>query len=66
MLDVNRIQSNPEELKEMLKKRCMDDTALVDRLNGIIQNKKKLQGEVETLRAERNRVSKEKKCTFLL
>ena len=59
MLDVNRIQSNPEELKEMLKKRCMDDTALVDRLNGIIQNKKKLQGEVETLRAERNRVSKE-------
>ena len=41
MLDINRIQSNPEELKEMLKKRCMDDTSLVDRLNVIIQNKKK-------------------------
>ena len=59
MLDINRIQSNPEELKEMLKKRCMDDTSLVDRLNVIIQNKKKHQGEAETLRAERNRVSKE-------
>ena len=45
MLDVNRIQSNPEELKEMLKKRCMDDTALVDRLNVIIQNKKSIKAK---------------------
>ncbi|HMV45027.1 MAG TPA: serine--tRNA ligase [Leptospiraceae bacterium] len=59
MLDLNRIQSNPEELREMLKKRCMEDTSLVDRLNVIIQQKKKLQTEVETLRAERNKVSKE-------
>ena len=59
MLDLNRIQSNPEELKEMLKKRCMDDTSLVDRLNQIIQNKKKYQSEAENLRAERNKVSKE-------
>lgn len=59
MLDLNRIQSNPEELREMLKKRCMEDSSLVDRLNVIIQQKKKLQTEVETLRAERNRVSKE-------
>jgi seryl-tRNA synthetase len=59
MLDLNRIQSNPEELKEMLKKRCMDDTTLVDKLNQIIQNKKKYQSEAENLRAERNKVSKE-------
>ena len=59
MLDINRIQTKPDELKEMLKKRCVEDTSLVDRLNVIIQNKKKLQGEVENLRAERNKVSKE-------
>lgn len=59
MLDVNRILNNPDELLEMLKKRCFKDTSLIDNLKDIIQNKKKCQQEVESLRSERNRVSKE-------
>jgi seryl-tRNA synthetase len=59
MLDLNRIQNNPDELKQMLSKRFVDDISVVEELNHIFISKKKHQAEVETLRAERNKVSKE-------
>lgn len=59
MLDLNFVQTNPDELKKMLEKRCVTDTSIVDELNEIFARKKKLQSDAETLRSERNKVSKE-------
>lgn len=59
MLDLNYIQANPEELKKMLEKRCIKETGIVSELNEIFLKKKKLQAEAESLRNERNKVSKE-------
>jgi seryl-tRNA synthetase len=59
MLDLNRIQTHPEELKEMLVKRFISDTTSVDQVIEIFSKKKNHQAEVEVLRAERNKVSKD-------
>lgn len=59
MLDLNMVTANPEILKEMLKKRGSEDSSHLEELEETLKNKKKLQQEAETLRSERNRVSKE-------
>jgi seryl-tRNA synthetase len=59
MLDVNLIVNHPESVNEMLKKRGLEDPALIDKLNEIIGSKKKLQKDTEALRSDRNRISKE-------
>ncbi|MEM7179402.1 MAG: serine--tRNA ligase [Spirochaetota bacterium] len=59
MLDINTIVTNPEVLKEMIEKRGLESAKIVDELHDIINRKRKLQKEADTLRAERNRVSKE-------
>ncbi len=59
MLDVNLIVNHPESVNEMLKKRGVEDVALINRLHEIIGSKRKLQKDTEALRADRNRISKE-------
>ncbi len=58
MLDIERIRKEPETIRETLRKRG-DDPALVDEILGLDERRRKLLQEVESLRAERNRVSKE-------
>lgn len=59
MLDLNMVTANPEILKEMLQKRGNEDSSHLEELEETLKNRKKLQQDAETLRSERNRVSKE-------
>ncbi len=58
MLDINLIRENPELVREALRKR-QSDPAPVDRVLELDQRRRALIQETETLKAERNRVSKE-------
>lgn len=59
MLDINRIVQNPEELLSTLKKRGVASTDIEAKIKSVSEKQRKLKLEVEDLRAERNRVSKE-------
>ncbi|MCE9500276.1 MAG: serine--tRNA ligase [Leptospira sp.] len=59
MLDLHRIINNPDEMKELLSRRGIAETGVVDTICDIANRRKILQQEVENLRAERNKVSKE-------
>ena len=59
MLDLNYLLNHPEELKKALEKRYIDPSEILSDLYNILNNKKKVQSEVENLRRERNQVSKE-------
>ena len=58
MLDTHMIMETPGILKETLLKRKMDPS-LLSNLEALIEKKKSVQAQVEELRRERNRVSKE-------
>ena len=58
MLDIELIRNDPERVREALRKRN-DDPALVDEVFALDIQRREMLQEVETLRAERNRVSKE-------
>jgi seryl-tRNA synthetase len=58
MLDIELIRNDPERVREALRKRN-DDPALVDEVYAMDIQRREMLQEVETLRAERNRVSKE-------
>ncbi len=58
MLDIDLVRKNPELIREALRKRN-DDTAIVDAVLALDMQHRELLQQVETLRAERNRVSKE-------
>ncbi|NMC54881.1 MAG: serine--tRNA ligase [Chloroflexi bacterium] len=58
MLDIALIRENPDVVREALRKRQMD-TAAVDQVAELDVKRRGLLTEVETLKAERNRVSKE-------
>ncbi len=58
MLDIELIRNDPERVREALRKRN-DDPALVDEVHALDIQRREMLQEVETLRAERNRVSKE-------
>jgi len=58
MLDIGLIRENPDVVREALRKRHMDTTA-VDQVAELDVKRRGLLTEVETLKAERNRVSKE-------
>ncbi len=58
MLDIQLIREQPEAVREALRKRH-DDPAIVDEIVALDVTWRDLLGEVEALRAERNRVSKE-------
>ncbi|PKO14076.1 MAG: serine--tRNA ligase [Chloroflexi bacterium HGW-Chloroflexi-10] len=58
MLDINLVRENPDVVREALTKRHMP-TTVVDDLLRLDANRRAFLQEVETLKAERNRVSKE-------
>lgn len=58
MLDIRKIEKNPDELRETLKKRQQSDQ-IVDELLEIIKNTKKIQTQIEEFRSIRNKESKE-------
>ena len=58
MLDINLIRENPEVVRDSLRRRQMD-AGVVDALLELDKARRALLAETETLKAERNRVSKE-------
>lgn len=58
MLDIELVRNDPERVREALRKRN-DDPMLVDEVCALDIQRREMLQEVETLRAERNRVSKE-------
>jgi seryl-tRNA synthetase len=58
MLDIKLIREQPQVVKEALQKRQME-TTIVDQVMTIDAQRRKILVEVETLKAERNAVSKE-------
>ena len=58
MLDIVKFRENPELVREALRKRNMD-TAIVDEVVNLDIKRRELLVEVENLKAERNKVSKE-------
>ncbi|GIX40636.1 MAG: serine--tRNA ligase [Leptospiraceae bacterium] len=57
MLDIRKIEENPEELKQTLKKRQQDES-IVEELISLIKETKTIQTKVEELRSIRNKESK--------
>ena len=58
MLELKRIQENPDELEKMLKDRMFERVS-VDEIKGLIQKSRDKKIEVDELRNERNRSSKD-------
>jgi seryl-tRNA synthetase len=58
MLDLNLIRENPELVRTSLRNRQMDDSS-VDEILQLDENRRALLTQVESLKAERNAVSKE-------
>ncbi|NTV67364.1 MAG: serine--tRNA ligase [Chlorobaculum sp.] len=60
MLDINYIRQNPDDVKEMLRRRQQqDDAPKVDRLLELDAERKAMVQQTDDLKALRNRVSKE-------
>ena len=60
MLDIKLIRSNPEMIRENIKKKFQDiKIPLVDEVLECDRKNREIKGEVEALRSERNRISKE-------
>ena len=58
MLDINLFREDPDQIRQALKKRQMD-TGVVDQVLDLDVQRRSLLTEVESLKAERNSVSKE-------
>jgi seryl-tRNA synthetase len=59
MLDLNYFINHPDDLRNSLNKRFIDSTKIISDIDIVLHHKKGVQSEVEALRSERNRVSKE-------
>lgn len=60
MLDIKFLRQNPDVVKENIKKKFQDEKLpLVDEVIELDKRNREIKGEVETLRAEKNKVSKE-------
>jgi len=59
MLDLNYFINHPDDLRNSLNKRFIDSTKIISDIDTVLHHKKGVQSEVEALRSERNRVSKE-------
>lgn len=60
MLDIKFVRLNPEIVKENIKKKFQDDKLpLVDEVLELDQKNREIKQEVEALRADRNKISKE-------
>ncbi len=58
MLDLNFIREHPDVIQESLRKRH-EDTSLLEQVLDLDKQRRTLLSQVETMRAQRNRVSKE-------
>jgi seryl-tRNA synthetase len=58
MLDINLFREHPEQVRDALERRNID-TAIIDQIQAVDQDRRALILEVETLKAERNAVSRE-------
>ena len=60
MLDIKFVRSNPEVVKQNIKNKFQDSKLpLVDEVLDLDQNNREIKGEVEALRAEKNKTSKQ-------
>ena len=60
MLDIKFLRQNPDVVKENIKKKFQDEKLpLVDEVIELDKRNREIKGEVEALRAEKNKVSKE-------
>ena len=60
MLDIKFLRENPDVVKENIKKKFQDEKLpLVDEVIELDKRNREIKGEVEALRAEKNKVSKE-------
>ena len=60
MLDIKFVRSNPDAVRENIKKKFQDDKlALVDEVLELDQKNRDIKGEVEALRANKNKISKQ-------
>jgi len=60
MLDIKLIRENPEIVRDNIKKKGQDQKlALVDKVITLDANWRKIKGEVDSLRADRNSISKQ-------
>ena len=60
MLDIKFVRNNPEVVKENIKKKFQDEKLpLVDEVLELDKKNRDIKQEVEVLRAERNKISKE-------
>ena len=60
MLDIKFVRTNPETVKENIKKKFQDDKLpLVDEVLELDQRNRDIKQEVEALRAEKNTISKQ-------
>ncbi|MDD3141297.1 MAG: serine--tRNA ligase [Lachnospiraceae bacterium] len=59
MLDIKLVRSNPEMVKQNIRNKFQEDKlALVDKVLELDQRNRDIKGEVEALRAEKNKISK--------
>ena len=59
MLDIKFVRTNPELVKENIKKKFQDDKLpLVDEVIALDARNREIKGEVEALRADKNKISK--------
>ena len=59
MLDIKFVRSNPDVVKEIIKKKFQDDKLpLVDEVIALDARNREIKGEVEALRADKNKISK--------
>lgn len=60
MLDIKFVRNNPDVVKENIKKKFQDEKLpLVDEVLELDQKNREIKQEVEALRADRNKISKE-------
>ena len=60
MLDIRFVRENPEAVKENIRKKYQDSKLpLVDEVISLDKENREIKGEVEALRANKNRISKE-------
>ena len=63
MLDIKFVRSNPDVVKENIKKKFQDEKLpLVDEVLELDQRNRDIKGEVEALRANKNKISKQIRC----
>ncbi len=67
MLDIKFLRQNPDVVKENIKKKFQDEKLpLVDEVIELDKRNREIKGEVEALRAEKNKVSKKSVHAWLM